>query len=277
MKKRLLWGSISISIVAALLLVAHQQVKQHYPMHIIHSYQEAATELAQATPTTLIVFDVDDTLIASTEFIARGNYFPWWFKLLLAIRFPQLLNNNCWNAVHSLIWTHAPQFLVEPSVPAMIQALQARGITVIALTSMKTGSYGVIPDLPSWRYAVLKKMGIEFSQQYADTTFTQLAPYQGDYPALFHGILCANHTDKGAVLGAFLDYAQITPQTIIYFDDTVLFDQQVGALCAQRHIPCILFNYQGVAVNSTDWSARRVLKQFQHLINDSQWLCNTDQ
>lgn len=130
---------------------------------------------------------------------------------------------------------------------------------------MYSGSYGVIPDMPEWRYELLKKMGIEFSLDYKDKIFTEFTAYKNEYPKLYKGILCANQQNKGTLLKDFLHDFKLMPKKIIYFDDKLQPLESVGKICRDYSIPVILFNYRFHRLPDT-WSYHKSLKEIGSLI-----------
>ena len=183
--------------------------------HVIHSYQELLPMVDTIDKDTLVVFDIDNTLITSP--ITRRR--PW-FKALFSINYIELIKVG-WDDYFSQLWLDAPFKIIEPVAIELIEKLKDKGVTVLALTSLQSGPYGVIPNMAESRYMMLKKMGIEFSQNYADTTFTNFPEHESSYPKLYKGILFANRQNKGAVLEAFLNYAQLKPKKIIAFENRI--------------------------------------------------------
>jgi len=236
-----------------------------YPVRTISSYQEA---LPEVDDDTLVLFDVDDTLITSPAL--NPNYFTWWFKMLFILRYPSHITLN-WENAYSLLWATVPFTLTDPSVIDVIKSFQENHATVLALTSMESGSYGVIESMPAWRYAMLKHMGIEFSQQFADHVFSNFPAYRSNYPTLYKGILCANQQNKGDVLQAFLTYAKLKPSHIIAFDDSLTALQSIGKICEIAAISCTLIQYRH-SETPTTWNTWHALKQFEHLIKEHRWI-----
>ena len=63
--------------------------------HEIDSYSELTEDLFKdCNEKTVVVFDVDDTLITSLDFIARDLEHSFLLYIYLAIKFPQLIFNR---------------------------------------------------------------------------------------------------------------------------------------------------------------------------------------
>lgn len=239
------------------------------PIQTISSFEEA---ISQIPSDALILFDIDDTLISSNDFLARGNYFPWWFRVRLLMACPSLCNSRTWEDAYSLMWSQAPRILLEPNIILKIKELQAKGHTILGLTSMETGAYGVIPNFPDWRFKMLEKMGITFSQDFSNMTFRQLSAYRYNYPQLYQGILCANQQPKGEVLAAFFDSFNLTPRSVVFFDDNIDALQSVGQVCKNRNIHSLLFHYTGAKQLPGSWNTERAIKQIKLLVEKRGWV-----
>ena len=256
---------ITATFTIGALLFYHNKPCTDYPVHTISSYQES---LPDVNENTLVLFDVDDTLITSPAL--NPNYFTWWFKLLFVLRYPTYIFTN-WENAYSLLWTTVPFTLTESSVIKVIKNFQEKHATVLALTSMESGSYGVIESMPAWRYTMLQHMGIEFSQQFADHMFENFPAYRSNYPTLYKGMLCANQQNKGEVLQAFLTYAKFKPSHIIAFDDSLNALQSIGKTCEAASISCTLIQYTHPKTPDT-WNTWQALKQFEYFIKDHRWM-----
>lgn len=258
-----------ITAVALLYVLFHKKESAHqHPVQAIYSYQTAHAIAAQVHEGTLVLFDVDDTLITSP---IHANYFSWWFKALFILMHPTFINMD-WENAYSLMWKNAPFKLIDPLAIGFIKTLKDNGATVLGLTSMESGGYGVIESMPEWRYVMLNSMGIEFSQQYADTVFASCPAYRSNHPALYKGILCANQQNKGAVLKAFLNYSKFVPSHIIAFDDSLDALQSIGTVCEELNIRYTLIHYRRADILPNTWNTWRALKQFEYLITEHRWV-----
>ncbi len=267
-----------------------------HPVHRIYSYTDpqCIETLTALDQNSLVLFDVDDTLTYAPDSFAnvRKSDLSWWFWIQLLIKFPHLYKKAAQEDLASHVFLQAPRVLIEDGISELINSLRQRHITVLGLTNMLTGKLGIIPHAEEWRYSVLKELGVTFNTTYPDTTFKTVREYthipkshsqpdpnvrcmpqsRGNYPTLHKGLLCTNQTDKGTVLGAFLDYAKIKPSMIVFFDDMGPVLQEVGDVCAARGIPCKLFLYRRVELLSQTFCATRTFRQLDHLIRTGVWL-----
>lgn len=234
----------------------------------IYSLEEMGTIPAGA----IIFFDVDDTLISSSDVFARGGHMPLLFKWRIWFTYPEIRERENWERLYSLVWTKAPRILIEPKSPQKIKELQERGHMVLGLTSIPTGSLGVIKDVPLWRFEMLKKMGILFSTDFPNHIFNQLPPHKNNYPKLYNGIICTNSVPKGKVVGAFLDTFKLNPAALVLFDDSSKNLRSLEDLCKTRNIPCLLFHYKGAQKLPGKWNTKQALKQLDALIEKEEWV-----
>lgn len=166
--------------------------------------------------------------------------------------------------------------VIEPSIVATIQSLQDRGIKVLALTDLLTGSQDQISFLPEWRSAKLQEVGINFSKaNIPDKVFSQLPERDGTHPMLYRGILCTNHESKGIVLGAFLDYMDWKPSHVIFFDDTLSRVDEVAQEMCKRDIRFSGYNYLGAEYVPGELEKDVAILQFQYLAEYETWLSDT--
>lgn len=111
---------------------------------------------------TLVVFDVDETLIqpidsySINEFTPQGNA----FKKQLFESHPEIKD---WDEYMDILIKQVQRPLLEPMVIEKINALQKRGVIVIACTGLNTGKYGSYDRLERWRYEHLASFGFEGS------------------------------------------------------------------------------------------------------------------
>lgn len=242
-----------------------------YPMRSIHSFTQAADVFATCTPQTLILFDIDDTLIASPEIFLDYIGYSLSFKLRLVWNYPTILLPSVRERIYSIIRQQAPVIFIEPAILPLIAQAQQKDCPVLGLTSMETGSYGVIDNMPEWRYQTLRNMGVIFTQTYPDHIFTDLPTYRTYHPVLYKGILCTNQRPKGEVLKSFLTQQKHLPTHIIFFDDSTQNLQSVGQACHELAIPVQLFYYTGSHKFIKQWNADNALEKMSKIVHDKEY------
>lgn len=229
-----------------------------YQINELASYADLNTQ-PFAHPGTLVLFDVDETIIT----IPDRFDFTLPFRLQILWHFPQFIYTQNWEYIYSKLWQQAQFMLVEPMVVQLINELKSHGCIVLGLTSMESGTYGAIANMPEWRFNTLTDFGIQFSQQFGNYTFTNLASYRSNYPILYKGILCANQQSKGDVLSAFLKQSGLQPNKIIFFEDSMTNLQSIGAACNTLGIPVEMYHYTGSEKYQKQSNPNRVLEQIK--------------
>lgn len=240
------------------------QPAERFSFPRIESYDVIIPEvISQAGPQTLILFDIDDTLVVTD--VPDFDQTPWYFKTLLLFRHPSLLIPSTFEHYFSMIWSKASFSVIEPILPKFINEVKSKGCIVLACSSVESGSYGIIKSFPEQRYQALKSIGIEFTQTYPDVSFDALPEYRGTYPLLYKGILCCNQQKKAVVIAAFLEHYKISPKLLIFFEDSAKTLTSVAQMCRQRVI-----SFQGYLFvrKPKPWDTQRVLKAFDRVIKE---------
>lgn len=222
------------------------------PRHLfiaVSSIDQAEIYFAAADKDALIIFDIDSTLTTPSDPYLRRQAIRTHKNIYNQYVLP--LNKNQNRLFNHLLVLQSPSRLVEKQFPLAIKKLQERHIKTIALTASKTGSVGtIVPSFPEWRYAELKRLGIDFSQTYpGKTLFKELFDFGGDHPGIEKGIVYSGHqTKKGELLKIILHELTWIPNKIIFVDDKL---ENLDSLSKsiQENFPSIHFigiHYQGM-------------------------------
>jgi FMN phosphatase YigB (HAD superfamily) len=270
----------SLFSVAAACLMAGQVWA--LPIQTIHSINEAREEFLKADQQTLVVFDVDETLLCYYSvglFIAYDlgaipeEDMP--YALKMKDEFVSYLNKvgrERANALfNSFYLTKSSGELVEPAFVQTIHDLQVRGAKTVALTALPGGQFGSVRCGRTLRYDILKHHGIDFRSSFNSEflVFDGLNAYNNEYPMFYKGILFASYkNNKGVVLGAFFDRIGWTPKKVLFFDDN---NDRVKDVCNEmkkRSIPCQGYWYRGVDHCKKPPFNRAIAEvQLEHLVN----------
>jgi FMN phosphatase YigB (HAD superfamily) len=266
-------GILASGILVFTLL--YMQKAPAYNITQIDSFAQATDALAATDKNSLVLFDVDDTLIepASVLFrskIANENDGPW---------IGELFSTVFANAKHSvdyylsILQSQEVPLLIEKNIVQTITSLQDRGVKVLALTALWTGAYFTIPSVPEWRLNKLKELGIDFSKtNFPDMTFDELPQEEGHFPMLYHGILCTIQISKGQVLGAFLDRIQWKPDQVVFFDDNLERVESVAQEMQKRKIPFHGYHYKGADFVPGELNKEVAEFQLKYLVEHEEWL-----
>ncbi|HBR70631.1 TPA: hypothetical protein DIC20_01940 [Candidatus Dependentiae bacterium] len=202
----------------------------------IDSFKEAQTILATVDPQSLIIFDIDETLLSPADVPFQS----WFFSSKRGKAFTEKAAQRV---------RDFKNIVIEPSIIDIIQNLENRKIKTIALTYCDTGAFGggIIPSLPQWRYEDLKKEGIDFSPSFGDQEiiFEHLTSKANRHPMFYKGILLTDAFSKGEILGAFLDRVNWKPSNVIFFDDRLNYLESVEEEMKKRGIPFKGYLYKG--------------------------------
>lgn len=247
----------------------------------IDSFAHAADVLKKADKNTLVLFDVDDTLIEPAGVLFRPKtieneaYRPWLVELTSRV----YGNAPKTEAYYWSIWkVKEVPLLIEPGIVETIRSLQDRGVKVMALTALKTGRSFTIPSLPEWRFNKLKELGIDFSTaNFPDMIFNELPKDDdGNYPVLYHGILCTSTSSKGQVLATFLDRVKWKPDLVIFFDDSMKRVEQVAEEMHKREIPFQGYQYNGADLLPGELDKDVAEFQLKYLVEHEEWLSDDE-
>ncbi len=116
--------------------------------------------------------------------------------------------------VRSIGLLNANWELVDPLIPAVIHDLQNKKVKTIALTAIRTNSFGQIANPMQWRIDSLRELGIDFSWPTAlDQQIWE------DNTGYLDGVVGTGAQPKGTVLLRFLDKAKFKPRTVVFIDD----------------------------------------------------------
>lgn len=225
---------------------------------------------------TLVIFDVDDTLIIPHDFILqpRGECLRQKYLKELASTLPP---HKGAELISSILLQRKIQ-LVNEKFPTLIQLLHNRSIKTIALTAMKTGPFGSIPNQEDWRIAELRQMNLNFSQAFPSYPLIVFEGIQtkDSLPVFKEGILfSASHT-KGEVLKEFLTTIDWKPQRIIFIDNRLKFLCSVQEAAESMDIPFKGFHYLEAEAFSNEITEMHVDFQLRQFIESGHWLSDTE-
>lgn len=271
----------SLALVALLWMPAYSSINE--AIKKIDSLAQAQGELDKADQQTLVVFDVDETLIKPTDTALQLLWQPavfskedvQWMRQLKAKRQKHLAKTCSFYAGEAFTRIWSQQLLkssyvpIEPTTVETVRKLQQRGIKVIALTACRAGRRGDIPALQQWRFDELKKLAIDFSSAFPfkEKWIEELPLNEGYHPMYYRGILMATYTNpKGNVLSAFLDHCGWAPKKILFFDDRKDYVEGVVRAMRARGISCHGYWYCAVRRQKIKLKRTIVQAQFDYLI-----------
>lgn len=262
-----------ILVVTMINISISGNIKEHYAMH------EAYDVLSQADEHTLVLFDIDDTLIMPVDNIHLRHFSSKNPGKEIITSFEQKVASEL-DDMRSRILLQAPRKLIEPDMVDVIKALQLKGVKVIGLTKMGTGTFGVIKSLAEYRSKQLAQFGIEFYKSYdKNIEFTQFATNEIDTPGIFNGMpgifngtIMAGYISKGLALSAFIDCLDFIPTQVIFFDDWIENVMDVYHEMRKRGIKFYGYHYRAVEKEQGQLNCTLVQFQYDHLYEHHVWL-----
>lgn len=261
--KLLLLASILAGGIVALFFLS----KSYYKITPIASFAEV--DFNAIDRDTLVVFDVDETLIQPVDmyYINEGSPQAQAVKKKLIEGHPEIKD---WDEYMDILIKQVQRPLLEPMVIAKINALQKIGVIVIAVTAMNTGKYGQYDRLERWRYEHLGSFGFEGSFNDLIIDFEM----NNKKPVFYKGILATDTLLKGPVLFAFLDRINHRPKKIIMFDDSKEYLESVAEESKKHGVKFQGYWYKGA--HEKAWDQVVIEYQIEHLLKHKKWISDDE-
>jgi hypothetical protein len=253
----------------------------------ISSIAEAHHALQIASPTTLIVCDIDDTILSPDQQ-------TWWniiFGELVHIQTADLefirdmqkltkefvaskQDTTYFSTLIGKIFSKTKFSIIEETFVHYLHELQKHHVPIITLSACDTGKSGPINSMQQWRFDDLFRHNLNFSATF-DTQEISLPTFNwlpATPPAFYKGILLSSRYPKGPVLSAFFDAIQWRPEQIIFFDDREINCQTISDEMAQQAIACECFLYKKNDTNFATIDRDLIRFQFEHLVATDEFL-----
>lgn len=244
------------------------------------------SEVTQADPETLVIFDVDDVLMHPYDQILKAHNRPYLEELKKKLE--ERVGESRIEAIYSLIFLQRKNGPVDKKFIHLISDLQRQGIKVLALTNCFTGKIGSIEAMEDWRINELERMGHHFDKSWSDTkshqfeglvkqTGSGLSAQSNSISLFKSGVIFASNVSKGNVLKAFLAYAGLTPQKIIFIDDKKKHIESVEKVAKSLGIPFVGIEYTAVQETKLEpLNKARADFQFELLEKEHKWLSDQE-
>ncbi|HBS48386.1 TPA: hypothetical protein DEO28_00275 [Candidatus Dependentiae bacterium] len=239
----------------------------------INSIQEIKTIFEQASQNDLFVFDIDDTILESSEPIRQLRFTNNTELQKIKDSFREFMKKK-YNSTESLTLFLKNRELknkIQPVEKALIEnilALQKKKIKIIALTMRNIGG--------EERYQQLLSLGLDFSHSFEQNfSFDELqkTEYATKYktakeidtnPAIFYkGVAFTGSFSKGVVLKIFLEKLSWKPTQIYFFDDKPENADSVSQEMEKMGIKCQTFVYRAAFANRSDNDLDLEVARFQ--------------
>lgn len=237
-------------------------------------------ELPMLDNQSLVVFDLDDTLIQGIAYAPENIKLSIRSTWYLINKMLEHASSDAQKAlVYAKLFKMKPD-LVEPDAPSIIRQLQQHGVKVIALTASCAGIYDARRHAPcnaDMRVAHLKLIDINFCDAFAHVTslwFLELQNQQ-EVPAFVGGVLFSRPSEKGTVLEAFLQKIKWMPNKIIFIDNLRDMVENVGQAAQKMNIPFLGIEFTG-ARNLPPLDPALFQLRVQYLMRHDVWLDGHD-
>jgi phosphoserine phosphatase len=196
---------------------------------------KSMTEIVPAlTTSTLLVFDLDNTLIEPVGNIGSDQ---WWYYLVKAISRDEGIPEDKAEEKAAPVWTATLAKVkvkpVEALSPKLIAEQRARGLGIMALTARG-------PEDRAATERQLKDIGVDLAIA-APYTKELTTPNKGLFAK---GVLFVGEgPNKGEELVKFLKTIGLKPRHIVFVDDKPKHAKSVDAALSAAKIPSVCFRY----------------------------------
>jgi len=235
-------------------------------------FSTVESHLATADQNTLVIFDIDEVIIETTDAILKPQHKPQFLKFE-----EELLERTSKEKVlylRSIIFEEQSIRLVQDKILDTFNNLKSRNINIIAITYIPTGPRGRIAKFEDWGLSRLSKFGIDFRKfnNLKDHTFSEI-PAKNGVPLTKNGVTFTALATKGVLLDAVLKQNNIKPKKVIFIDDKLSNLQSVETTCKNLNIPFTGIQYTAV-IKSDKWKFDEELArlQFNILEKEHKWL-----
>lgn len=240
-----------------------------YLMKSVDSYLSIFEEVEKADPETLLVFDVDETLITFKDAVLRDYAKP--MRESLAATYIQSMSKEEYHDYRSIIMQECEWQIVEEALPSLFKKIHEKELFVIGLTAMKHGPFGRVSSMQKWRKQQLEELNFQFRSPIAleEKEFSQ---FEKEPPYYYQGILCSGSHPKGAVLEAFLKELPHPPKKVIFCDD--LQDRVASVVESMKKNKIAVTGYHYTGSKKLDRNPDPIVAKFQltYLFKNKKWL-----
>ncbi len=193
--------------------------------------------LSEIDQNTLVLIDIDDTLINTTSMLGNTSWWNYFVSKILNAHLPLEKVRPQINEVIQKILQRIPMELVETDSADIIKKLQLQGTLALALTGRSRKS-DYIKDADLCTHEHLAQVGIDFTQ-------TAIPKHMKDKVCHFfsYGIIFTDYQDKGPFLKDFIGTMGFYPEKIVFIDDQLNQIKSVENAMASLRIPTVGFRY----------------------------------
>lgn len=204
-----------------------------------------ARVLAESVPGTVVVFDIDNTLLAPVGHLGSDEWYDYLCERGVARGETRATASRKADDAFNRWQTRVKVRPVDSAAPAVIAELHRRGLTVFALTARSAGAREVtLSQLDSLH---LDMDNAPFVGK--EAAFTEKL---GAGTAYKNGVFFIGEggLTKGEALVRILDTAGLKPVRVVFVDDKPRHTVTVDASLSEHHIPhlCLRFSRKDAEV-----------------------------
>lgn len=181
--------------------------------------------------TDLFVFDLDNTVIQPKQTLASDQWFRGYWSKLKSQGYSDEEVKDRLIPIYNATKNVTDEEVVEKEVVAIIDNLKQNGATVIGLTAR---NFELVT--PTTRH--LDSASVKFSD-----THRFAAHVNQEFVYAKNGVIFANGQDKGDCLDAYLKEHNISPQRIVFVDDSLKNVKSVKKYADNNNIPFRGYRY----------------------------------
>lgn len=198
----------------------------------VREIKSMAEIVSEIRPTTLLVFDLDNTLVEPVGNIGSDQ----WYDYLLTAYRRDGLDADAAEKKAAETWTRTlGQVAVKPVealTPLLVREEQKRGLKILALTARG-------PEDAAATFSQLQAVGLDLASSAVSKDDLRLPP-AGLYR---RGVYFVGDGDKGKALLALLEKVGLRPTRVVFVDDKPHHARNVDAALTGAGIPCVAFRY----------------------------------
>lgn len=215
----------------------------------VHSVKEIFESLESADSSSLVIFDVDETLTLPKDPEFQRINFQKHKKLIDPLLKP--LTPRQKHFLINLMMASGPSVLIEDDVVKGIKELQGRSVKVLAFTSSLTVKIPSTRDLKESRLHEMKRLGLDFDASFPELPpfiFFNQTPHFGYYPMFYKGVLFTNGygNTKAGIVKAFFKEIDWKPKKLVVIDDKLDNLRDIEEEMKKEKIPYLCLLYKGL-------------------------------
>lgn len=222
---------------------------------------------AYLTDDTLVILDIDDTLLITSQMLGCDEWFLYRVKVRQneGMSYRDAMENTIaeWQAIRHL----TKMEIVEPGTEAIVEAWQKQGYTVMGLTTQGLG-------LATRTVQQLQEKGIDLSKTApsAKEVYLQISEHGVIYRK---GILFTSGSQKGKALFQLCEQIGYKPKRIVFINDKATHLAEIETIAAKEQVPFLGLRYSYSDARKARFKTEIANYQFahstfQHLLSDEE-------